>query len=330
MLIFIDTNVFLSFYHFSNEDLEELNKLLVLLDRKEVQLYLPQQVRTEFRRNREAKIADAMRKLREQKLSLHFPQICKDYPEYPKLRDLQSQYEKLHASLLNCLNEDIRHRKLKADAIIEQLFAKANVIQRTDSIVGKARFRMEIGNPPGKKDSLGDALNWVTLLEAITEGSELHFVSGDKDYCSVLDDEAFNDYLLQEWCRTKKSDLIFYKRISAFFQAKFPEIKVATELEKDLLIKDLGESSSFATTHAVVAKLSKFNDFTPAQRSAIVHAATTNSQVGYIATDDDVSSFLSSVVEGHEDQIGDHSELDNLRALLGDNDDSEASPIGSQ
>jgi len=44
MLMFIDTNVFLTFYHFSNDDLEELRKLRVLLEREEVVLYLPQQV----------------------------------------------------------------------------------------------------------------------------------------------------------------------------------------------------------------------------------------------------------------------------------------------
>lgn len=326
MLIFIDTNVLLSFYHFSNEDLEELKKLLVLLDRKEVQLFLPQQVRTEFRRNREAKIADAMRKLREQKLNLQFPQMCKDYPEYSKLRELHSQYEKLHASLLNSLNEHIRDRKLKADEIIEQLFSKAQTIARNDAAVETARFRMEIGNPPGKKDSLGDALNWVALLESVPDKNDLHFISGDRDYCSVLDEDSFNDYLLQEWQQKKKSGLIFYKRISAFFQAKFPDIKVATELEKDLLVKDLTESSSFANTHAIVAKLSKFSDFTPAQRSAIVHAAASNSQVGYIATDEDVSTFLTSVISGHEDQISDQWDLQIVQTLLGDNAGNDVDP----
>jgi hypothetical protein len=315
MLIFIDTNVLLSFYHFSNEDLEELKKLLVLLDRKEIQLLLPQQVRTEFRRNREAKIADAMRRLRDQKLNLQFPQICKDYPEYSQLRDLNAQYEKLHASLLNSLNEHIRERKLKADEIIEQLFAKAQVIPRNDATVEKARLRMEVGNPPGKKDSLGDALNWEALLDSAPEKAELHFISGDKDYCSVLDEEAFNDFLSQEWRAKKKSDLIFYRRISAFFQEQFPQIKFATELEKDLLIKDLVESGSFATTHAVIAKLSKFTEFSPAQVNAIVRAATMNAQVGYIATDEDVAEFLTSVVEGREDQI-DEIPLVNLQALL--------------
>lgn len=51
--LFIDTNIFLSFYHLSGEDLEELDKLAVLIKKKQVQLLLPRQVRDEFYRNRE-------------------------------------------------------------------------------------------------------------------------------------------------------------------------------------------------------------------------------------------------------------------------------------
>jgi hypothetical protein len=61
MNLFIDTNIFLSFYHLSSDDLEELRKLGVLLDKKKVTLLLPKQVIDEYRRNREVKIADALK-----------------------------------------------------------------------------------------------------------------------------------------------------------------------------------------------------------------------------------------------------------------------------
>jgi len=60
MDIFLDTNVFLSFYHFSSDDLEELKKLAVLAREGQVTLHLPEQVINEFRRNRANKIADAV------------------------------------------------------------------------------------------------------------------------------------------------------------------------------------------------------------------------------------------------------------------------------
>ena len=63
--LFIDTNIFLSFFHWTSEDLEELKKLIVLMDNDEIRLFLPEQVRNEFARNRGAKIVDAMRKLQD-------------------------------------------------------------------------------------------------------------------------------------------------------------------------------------------------------------------------------------------------------------------------
>ena len=53
MNVFIDTNVFLSFYHLSSDDLEELQKLAVLLRQSKVRLWLPEQVRIGPRRNGE-------------------------------------------------------------------------------------------------------------------------------------------------------------------------------------------------------------------------------------------------------------------------------------
>jgi predicted nucleic acid-binding protein len=63
--LFIDTNVLLSFYHLTSEDIEELKKLVVLVESKEIELIVPKQVENEFWRNRGAKISDAMKKLRE-------------------------------------------------------------------------------------------------------------------------------------------------------------------------------------------------------------------------------------------------------------------------
>src|SRR5262245_19658987 len=76
MNIFIDTNIWLSFYHFSSDDLEELRKLGVLLEKRTVRVHLPEQVVEEFRRNREAKFVDAMKRFKDEKLSDEFPQLC--------------------------------------------------------------------------------------------------------------------------------------------------------------------------------------------------------------------------------------------------------------
>ena len=47
MHFFIDTNAYLSFYHFSGDDLEELKKLGVLIKQKQLTLVVPEQTRNE-------------------------------------------------------------------------------------------------------------------------------------------------------------------------------------------------------------------------------------------------------------------------------------------
>jgi len=316
MNVFIDTNVFLSFYHFTSDDLEELRKLGVLLQNERVRLFLPQQVVQEFRRNRENKIADALRKLREQRLNLQFPQFCKDYEEYEHLRQLQRSYSKAHADLVANVIEDIQAQDLRADKVIQELFDLATVLPIDDEIQKRARRRMEVGNPPGKQGSLGDALSWEALLENVPGGEDVYFVTDDKDFTSPLDPNAFNAFLLEEWSETKDSNLIFYKSLSTFFKEHFPEISLASELEKDILIRDLARSDSFAQTHAIIAKLRQYADFSMSQVNAIVQAAISNNQVYWIIDDQDVREFLTEVIKGKEDHIEPES-LAELRRLLG-------------
>ena len=317
MLMFIDTNVFLTFYHFSNDDLEELRKLRVLLEREEVVLYLPQQVVEEFWRNREGKIFDALKNLRSQKLSFTFPQFCKDYEEYQRLRQLQRHYAQKHAQLIDKVVADIRSHSLKADMVIQELFDNALHLSIDEQTWELARRRIEVGNPPGKRGSLGDALNWEVLLKYVPEREDLYFITDDKDFKSPLDEDSFNEFLLMEWQQKKGSNLKFYKSMSSFFRDHFPNISLASELEKDLLIRDLANSSSFAETHGIIAKLRNCSEFSMSQVNAIVQAAISNNQVYWIINDEDVREFLTGVISGKEEHITPEN-LAELRRLLGD------------
>jgi len=303
MKLFIDTNIFLSFYHLTSEDLEELRKLGVLLEQKEVTLYLTDQVRAEFGRNRELKIADALKRLGEQRINPQFPQMCKDYGEYRELRDLQKAYEAAHSVLLKGISSDVAAQTLKADKTIQELFSKATILETTGELVENARLRMQVGNPPGKEGSLGDAISWEALLQHVPNKEDLFFIADDRDYVSVLDENKFKDFLFQEWRDRKHSKIIFYRRLSAFFKDTFPEIKIATELEKELLIRNLAASGSFAQTHSVLAKLSKFTEFTTAQLNEIVEAAISNNQISSIIDDADVEAFLKSVTSGRSRDV---------------------------
>jgi hypothetical protein len=134
--------------------------------------------------------------------------------------------------------------------------------------------------------------------------------------------------LLEEWERQKKSRIVFYKRLSSFFKDTFPEIKLATELEKELLIRDLASSVNFAQTHNIVSKLSKFTEFTTAQLNEIVEAAISKNQVSWIIDDPDVESFLKTLTSGRARDIKpeNHKELQRLMtktAKVNEQDDDE-------
>ncbi|HZL77669.1 MAG TPA: PIN domain-containing protein [Candidatus Limnocylindrales bacterium] len=303
MHLFIDTNIFLSFYHLTSDDLEELRKLAVLLEQKKVVLYLTDQVVVEFQRNRDGKIADALKGLKDQRLSLQFPQLCKDYAEYAELRALQKKYEDAHGALLEKVSQDVASATLKADETIRELFAKATRIETVSELVAKAKLRFEIGNPPGKDGSLGDAINWEALLEHVPVGNDLHFITDDRDYVSVLDENQFKGFLLNEWIGHKKSAIRFYRRLSSFFKDHFPQINLASELEKEFAIQALAASRNFSQTHEAIAQLAKYTQFTGTQVNDIMRAAVSNRQVFWIIKDQDVDQFLRFAILGHEKDI---------------------------
>tara|TARA_R110002167_G_C12669020_1_gene650558 strand:- start:561 stop:1538 length:978 start_codon:yes stop_codon:yes gene_type:complete len=323
--LFIDTNVFLSFFHLSNDDLEELHKLAVLIERGEITLWLPDQVKDEFKRNRENKVSEAIKKLKEQKSKPQFPQICKDYDEYSEIRELQKEYEKKLSSLTKKVSEDVSGRTLKADQKIAELFQAATAIETSQELVNRACFRMDVRNPPGKDGSLGDAINWEGLLESVPKNEVLYLVADDRDYYSVLDDSKLKDFLQDEWQEKKGEAVSFYRRLSQFFKEHYPDIKLASELEKELAIKSLINSSDFAATHSAISKLSKYAEFNKSQVNEIIQIGLSNSQVNWIICDQDVYEFYSALIDNHDRLIDEELKAKivvELKACNPDEDDA--------
>jgi len=322
MNLFIDTNILLSFYHLTNDDLEELRKLSALIDTKKINLILPKQVVNEFKRNRENKIEDSLKRLNDVKNNPQYPQICKDYPEYAELRESQNIFSKKHSDLINKLRGDIKDHKLKADVIIEELFRKAKSIDYDETVIAKAKLRVSLGNPPGKNGSIGDAINWETVLEKVDIFEDLYFIADDKDYYSILDTNCPKDYLVTEWEEEKKSTIHFYRRLSSFFKIHFPEIKLASEVEKELLLKEFRDSTSFFQTHSIVEKLNSYSDFTVTQVDDLIRAALLNNQIKWIITDTDVKELLESCISGKEDKL-DKNNLKRIQNLLNEKNELE-------
>jgi len=295
--LFIDTNVYLGFYHFSNEDLEELRKLLVAMRNRDIKLFVTEQVKQEFTRNREAKIADALKQFAEQKLPNQFPQLFKNYIQYEEMRNSLHIFEEHKSKIIETLTKDIEEKTLTADQIISELFASATVIAVTADVLEKAKLRLDLGNPPGKNGSYGDAINWETLLSEIPTFEDLYLVSDDRDYSSDIDKSKPRQFLKEEW-EKEHGKIFFYQRLSDFFSDKFPNIKLASELYKELLINDLTNSPNFSFTHGVLRKLSKYiADFAEPQVNQITDALIENRQVYWISQDGDVQDFVRTLIK---------------------------------
>ena len=315
MQLFIDTNILLSFYSLNQDDLDELNKLIEAIEQQQITLLLTDQIIDEFNRNREQRIDGAIKSLRTQTFNPQFPQLCEDYPEVELLRGSLKQYEQAHAALTTKIIVDIKAKNLKADRIIQSLLSSGKKLVANINILDRARFRMGVGNPPGKNNSLGDAINWECLLDETAVGEDLFFITGDKDYCSALNEDEFSDFLLNEWQSKKQTKIHFYKRLSGFCKEQFPDIAIASVRDKEFLIRDFVNSQSIADTQKAIAKLSYYQEFSAAQVNTIVAAAISNRQVVWSIEDERVRSFLSSVVANNEQYL-DATSLTNIQALL--------------
>lgn len=302
-LLFIDTNVFLSFFHFAKDDLEELRKLSALLKRNELTVLLPVQVIDEFWRNRDNKIADMLRKVRENEPRRNYPRLFQEYPELEKLNDIAGDAESLHTSLMRRAEKDAIDRTFAADAVIAELFDRARTIDIRSEYIEDAQRRRDLGSPPGKRDSIGDAVNWEALLDGTPKGEDLHFVSEDGDWQSPLSAGLFNSYLLDEWRKRKDSEIVFYPLLSGFFKKQFPDIKIAADVEVRAAIDALANSGSFADTHAAVASLSAVPLVNKDHLNAIVNACLSNDQVRRILHDADVKGFIEQLIKGRTKEI---------------------------
>lgn len=316
MNLFIDTNVFLDFYHLSGADIEELNKLTALLEDGSIKLFVPSQLCEEFKRNRDSKIMDAMLQFRKIKFKISFPAFCKLYPEYSELQNILTELNKKHAALYEKAMDDVNNLTLKADTVIADLFDQAVLAETDDAIYERALRRFRMGNPPGKKKStVGDEINWECLLEKVPHGEDIYLVSGDADYASPINSEQFNPFLQDEWNNKKGSNVAFYTTLQAFFKENYPDIKLASDVRKAALIKRLAKSGSFATTHVVIGKLDKIDDFTSSQVEELIQIADMNNQVRWIIGDSDVHAFYTKLKEKYKDEISEDS-LSTLAKLL--------------
>lgn len=294
--LFIDSNIWLSLYHYSSDDLEQFKKLKGYIG-KTIKLYIPMQTHDEVYRNRDAKILDSLKKFRE--FSITFPNFTKSYPEYSDFSGKYSSLKAQHTEWLRKIESDIQSLTLPADNAINDFFTYDSLFPCDKEIVDAGILRYNIGNPPGKDGKYGDAINWECLLKFVPDESDLYFISNDKDYASPVDEKQFNVFLRDEWMQKKSGRVIFYKSLVSFLKdhASF-SIKLEEEQSKEELISDLLHSRSFATTHAIIKSLSEYHEWSDSQTNDLLDAALNNNQVGWILRDEDVAAFYEKLAKG--------------------------------
>lgn len=333
--LFIDTNVFLKFYHFTSDDLGQLKSLIAYLKEGDLILHLPEQVLNELARNRENKLAEAATAFRKdsESFSGSIPRHMQDYPQAKEYTDATNAARKALNSMINQASEEAASNMLAADHLIKDLIKVAHVYQEDVEVFSRASVRSQKGNPPGKKGSMGDPYNWEYLLKHVPAG-DLHIVSKDGDYISVLNSNMPLPFLQSEWSKEKTGSVYVYGTIKPFL-GKYATKRQMDELDElvnnpvdideeirlddddialrdmavDIIVQDKDEaiamlvtSGSFATTHSAIERLEDLRAaLNKDDAERLLTAAVDNNQISWIASDSDVYSFFKALLTDHPD-----------------------------
>ncbi len=304
MNLFIDTNIFLEFYRLSGEDIEELKKLTKLLEDGTISLFYTEQLEKEIIRNRDSIVNDSISLFKKVNFKISTPAFCKLFAEFEEIQSLLKSANIKHSELIAKVTDKIETNELQADTLIKDLLNRAEQIEFTDPIYYSALKRFRVGNPPGKKKvTIGDEINWESLLAGIPNNEELYFISGDGDFSSPINDKILHSFLSNEWKKEKSSEIHFFRSLNEFLKTKFPNIRIATDIEVNKLIERLTICGSFSNTHSIIANLNQYESFSKSQAEQLILAAETNSQVGWILGDDDILHFYQHLLERHKDLI---------------------------
>lgn len=244
--LFIDTNIYLKFYGFNKEGIEAVKTIIDQITKSKIALYLPQQVKNEFKRNREGILKDIYKKIEALAVKHKEEQIPQILMNDGALRNEANRIIELQGAInkereqIRVIAEKARGRFLEkvkknsfsVDKRISELFSIAEVIRYNKRIVDKAITRLRLGNPPGKKDSCGDSVIWESLLEKVPKEENLYFVGLDSHFRSKINKNEFAPFLLEEWARKKKSKIIPYETLGGFTQENIPEVESSEKIKE--------------------------------------------------------------------------------------------------
>lgn len=145
-----------------------LKDIITLIKEGKIKLIITQQLINEFYRNRETKLSSSLNTIKDlKKIDFKIPAFCSNIKSIKEIRNKLDDVEKLSQEAYDELTEDSKNNVLEVDKLVEEIFNNTKIITISDSIIERARNRFDLGNPPGKNKSYGDAINWEILLESI-------------------------------------------------------------------------------------------------------------------------------------------------------------------
>jgi len=231
MNLFIDVNIYLNYFKMSSENTDSLDVLLKILKTKDnLRLLLPEQVLQEYSRNRSNIANETELVLKKQKkLKLSLPPAVRNWSEAKEAKRLFKRLNSYYGKIIKRYNGELKNENSRVDKIINEIFDKATKISEEKNIMDRAYYRMLKGNPPGKKNSYGDAIIWESILDRWTN-ENLAIVTNDGDWLEKYDKKSLNRFLFQEWQEKAKKRIKVYSSLGKFINnfKKKPIIKKKT------------------------------------------------------------------------------------------------------
>jgi hypothetical protein len=213
--IYTDTNPLIDFYQAALDKIEVLDEIT----KHKATLVFTRQTINEFRRNRVATLIWLFAEFKKtvEVRNPYTTSILRSLPTHKELTSLLKEYKKKAAEVGDYLRRLIESEA--NDPIAQKLAtlwsdAAVKIFETTDELVDKAFRRKLLGSPPTSPDkhTVGDELNWETLLENMTE--DLIIVTRDR---SFLHNEAL---LKAEFnFRTAKNLILITDAFSAALKA---------------------------------------------------------------------------------------------------------------
>jgi len=180
--ILVDANIFLDLYEAGDDNALEVIKKLNGIKHL---IFVSQQVVDEVNRNAIARVAATANKIRISNTKLQAGLGSSDDKDTKdKIKEANNAVSKAAEKVNAHLDKRIKSTAKLADPIskaLEPIFKTAE--KCTDEHLKRARLRLEVGNPPGKRDDpLGDQLTWEQFLDQVMGSKNVVLCTRDEDY----------------------------------------------------------------------------------------------------------------------------------------------------